>query len=836
MIDHKVRVLLIEDNPGDARLIEEYLKSTNNFTVFANAQNLKEGIDYIQQDIADILLLDLNLPDSKGLDGLLKIREIFPELPIVILTGLSDENVGMSAVKAGAQDYLVKDDVNEKILQRTLDYAVERAESKRSLEKHSKELELLYTASKQMSQSLLVEEIYRNFYEIVKNALTYARLDIFSYQGEERQLDCVFLFTDERLVPVDALPSIQLINNSGKILDNVIRDGEPLLVGDLQTHWKSQTCSDPTLSDELTHLNSVIIVPMCLQGKTIGIARLFHDKKDAYTNEDLVRFDSLVSQMTVAVNNAHLYRESQLHAHEMERLSHSLSALLHDDAPNIQVVGNRIVNIVLEEFSQSNCSLFLVDPKSQKLNKIAAVGSFADEVRYGQLFMDGKGIVPLAIRSEEIVNMPAVHAHASNVASLNGAKSEIAVPLFVGDEVIGVIDVQSESEAAFRFEDERLLMMFAERAAMAIENARLFEEAHHRLQQMEALRTIELAIIGNLQLDITLNISINQAINSLDIDAVEVLLIDNFQNLHYTAGQGFRTGGRNALSIRLGEGISGSAALERQTKFIQNINEVANPTPLTQFLREQGFVSLIAHPLVTKGELVGILNIYHYSKLNPDADWWAFLESLAGQVAIAIDNAKLVEAQKRSKQELQVAYEATLEGWVRALDMRDKETEGHTQRVTKLTIKLAKAMGVSDEVLVHLRRGALLHDIGKMGIPDKILHKPGKLTDEEWKIMKLHPVYAKNFLEQIDYLAPALDIPYSHHEKWDGSGYPEGLKGEQIPFSARLFAVVDVWDALNSDRPYQNAWPREKVVSHIRAEAGTHFDPEIVETFLNIIE
>lgn len=176
-----------------------------------------------------------------------------------------------------------------------------------------------------------------------------------------------------------------------------------------------------------------------------------------------------------------------------------------------------------------------------------------------------------------------------------------------------------------------------------------------------------------------------------------------------------------------------------------------------------------------------------------------------------------------------------MEGWAKALELRDMETEGHSRRVTDITVRIACAVGVSDEELVHTRRGALLHDIGKMGIPDRILHKPGKLTPEEWDIMRQHPTLAYNLLNPIEYLQPALDIPYCHHEKWDGSGYPRGLKGEEIPFSARIFAIVDVWDALLSDRPYRKGWAEEKVIAYIQENAGSHFDPKLVKHFIKVI-
>ncbi len=196
---------------------------------------------------------------------------------------------------------------------------------------------------------------------------------------------------------------------------------------------------------------------------------------------------------------------------------------------------------------------------------------------------------------------------------------------------------------------------------------------------------------------------------------------------------------------------------------------------------------------------------------------------------------KLLKELKQSNTELASAYDATLEGWVRFLDLRDHNTEGHTQRVTRVTLALAELIGFSKKQIVHLRRGALLHDIGKMGIPDEILQKPGPLNDREWRIMRKHPEFAYRMLAPIDFLRPALEIPQYHHEKWDGSGYPNHLSGERIPLAARLFAIVDVWDALNSDRPYRKAWPVERVKDYIRKESGTHFDPEIVPLFLDYI-
>ncbi len=194
------------------------------------------------------------------------------------------------------------------------------------------------------------------------------------------------------------------------------------------------------------------------------------------------------------------------------------------------------------------------------------------------------------------------------------------------------------------------------------------------------------------------------------------------------------------------------------------------------------------------------------------------------------------EALQAAHRELEEAYDRTIEGWVRALDLRDRETEGHTQRVTEMTVKLARACGIADSEIIHIRRGALVHDIGKIAIPDEITKKTGPLNPDEWDIMHKHPQYAYEMLSPIQYLQPALDIPYCHHERLDGSGYPRGLKGEQIPLAARLFAIVDVWDALISDRPYRKGNPPEMAMGYLREQAGRQFDEELVGVFLGLLE
>ncbi|MEW5829818.1 MAG: HD domain-containing phosphohydrolase, partial [Chloroflexota bacterium] len=366
------------------------------------------------------------------------------------------------------------------------------------------------------------------------------------------------------------------------------------------------------------------------------------------------------------------------------------------------------------------------------------------------------------------------------------------------------------------------------------ERKRSESKIRQQLDRLTALNTIDRVIASSFDLGMTLNMLVSNISQQLEVSAASVLLYNpSALILEYAAGYGFRSNEVTRLNIHLGDEHAGKVALERRIVHIPDLSK-ARPPFSPNITEDEEFVSYYGLPLIAKGEVKGVLEVFHRQTLDPDPDWLAFLETMAEQAAIAIDNMQLFEGMQRSNLELSLAYDATIEGWSYALDLRDKETEGHTQRVTEKTVELARAFGLGNRELLHLRRGALLHDIGKMGVPDSILLKPGALTEEEWVVMKMHPTFARQMLERIQYLKPALDIPYCHHEKWDGSGYPRGLSGKQIPLPARIFAVVDVWDALGSDRPYRPAWPRSEVLKHIKAGSGSHFDPEVVEMFLNL--
>ena len=363
------------------------------------------------------------------------------------------------------------------------------------------------------------------------------------------------------------------------------------------------------------------------------------------------------------------------------------------------------------------------------------------------------------------------------------------------------------------------------------------EQIRLQLSRLDSLHSIDAEILSNLDLKAILAVVLAQVEKGLGADAANVLFFNpSTQSLERIAQFGFRTDNSSYKRLRLGKGLAGKAALDRESIFIQDVHKEDNPLAQIPSLRSEGFRSYFGLPLLAQGKLKGVLEVFHRSVLEPNAEWLKFLNMLAGQTAIAIDNISLFENLQKNNTELRLAYDTTLEGWARALELRDMETVGHSRRVTALTIELATAMGMDRRLMDHIRRGALLHDIGKMGVPDAILNKPAPLTDIEWTVMKQHPVMGYEMLKEIIYLKPALDIPYSHHERWDGSGYPLGMHGEAIPLAARVFAVIDVYDALTSDRPYRIALSKEETLAYIGEQSGTHFDPEIVDVFMEMMK
>jgi len=506
-------------------------------------------------------------------------------------------------------------------------------------------------------------------------------------------------------------------------------------------------------------------------------------------------------------------------------------------------IAQKIIEQMENRLNWHHSTVRLYNPESQTLKIIGFnVPGLENEIdreglegHFNNLIQkSGDGLSGLAIQRGQTLRIGDLKRDPQYVETFPGLNSGLYVPIHTENRIIGVISVENELPDAFSESDERLVGTLANQAAIALENSRLHNETQQQLNRLRALHSVDLAITNSLDLNVTLDVLLTQVIQQLQVDAAVIYLKEaNINDLKYVTSKGFYT--HLLENVRpdqlMNESHAGRAILERRA--------IEAQAPLEGRLKEiwmaEGFHSTYAIPLLSKGDPKGVMEVFSRSADQTIAiDQMSFLETLAGQAAIAIENLHLFNGLQRSNMELAIAYDATIEGWSRAMDLRDKETEGHTKRVVDMTLKLAADFDFSGEMLMHIRHGALLHDIGKLGVPDNILLKPDKLTDEEWLLMKKHPTFAFEMLAPIQYLNRAINIPYCHHEKWDGTGYPRGLSDEQIPLEARIFAVVDVWDAITSDRPYRKAWTNEKAMEHIRSLAGTHFDPRIAERFLEL--
>lgn len=359
---------------------------------------------------------------------------------------------------------------------------------------------------------------------------------------------------------------------------------------------------------------------------------------------------------------------------------------------------------------------------------------------------------------------------------------------------------------------------------------------NRQMQQLSILRSIDLAIASGLDLNLLLSMLLDRIMVLMHADAATVLLLNPKTNLlEFAASKGFHTNALQSVRLKLGEEYAGRVALERSLIHILDIRMDQSELARSVLFQQEHFVTYWGVPLTAKGRVLGVLEMFHRSPFTPDSDLRNFLVTAAGQAAIAVDSAKMFSELQKSNIELSLAYDAAIEGLSRALDLRDKETREHTTRVADITVKLAVRLGIEQTALVHVRRGAILHDIGYLAIPDQILFKPGPLAVEEWEIMYRHPNIAVELLSPVSYLEPALEIPHWHHEKWDGTGYPDRLGGEDIPFAARLFALADVYDALLSERPFRSAWSKEDTIRYMESESGKHFDPKLLSEFLDLV-
>jgi response regulator RpfG family c-di-GMP phosphodiesterase/putative methionine-R-sulfoxide reductase with GAF domain len=826
----RVNVLMIEDQESDAELILAALRRAGFDPVWRRVTSEAEYLEVLSGEAGgprpDVILADFNLPQFTGIRALELLRQRGEDIPFILVSGTIGEDTAVESIKLGATDYLLKDRLAR--LGPAIRQALEQKDLRDLKERQRRHQDALDAVIVATSREDDLDSLLRMILDRTLAALG---------------LTVGAIWFDSRSV------SAGIPDGIADRLDHTTRDaGLEQSLGDVVVEdWGDVGPSDvagvyaPIAAEG--GIRAILAVPILSANRRVGAVAVCSPAPRRWTADET----SLVRSVARELGTASERRWAQARIlRQLENLK-TLYASAKKLSESLDLGGltDYVVRTAVNALGVVAASVRRALPDGSLVALATHPDTFTYPQRVRMRWNDAGGMaVPVgralqtgtsSIRND-IRTADDLPADRREALEREGIRATASLPLISQGKPFGVLSLYSDQTGFFKPGRVEQFEAFANLVAAALENARLFDDARRRLDELQALRDIDTAISGSLDARVTLSIFLDKVTTHLQVDAADILLLNpGSQTLEYLTGRGFRTSALQNTRLRLGSGHAGQAALERRTISVPNLAGAAGRFDRSPLLTDEQFVSYFAVPLIAKGQTHGVLEVFHRQPLAPDDEWLDFLSTLAGQAAIAIDSTRLFDNLQRANMELTMAYDTTLEGWSKALDLRDRETEGHTQRVTEVTVRLARAVGISDDTLVHVRRGALLHDIGKMGIPDSILLKPGPLTEDEWEIMRRHPVYAHELLSPITYLRPALAIPYAHHEKWDGTGYPRGLKGDEIPLEARVFAVVDVWDALTSDRPYRPAWPKDKARGFIREQAGTHFDPRVADMFLNLI-
>jgi len=884
-------VLLVDDSRSALACMHDMLEQAGYAVI--DAQNGRDALRLHESEPSDIIITDLDMPEMDGFELITAIRLKHPHTPIIVVSGIVKPDDIVEAHRLGAWDYLVKPVKNKFEVHIAIQRVLERSRIMEENRRYQQELVQLYTqdvrASKERYKRLL-ESLTSYVYTVIfdKNGqsetihrpgcemVTGYSCEDYTYNPN---LWINIVYEDDRQKVLDVVENV-LKSPDYQHLEHRIchKDGN--------IRWVSNTLVPCWVSGQLISYDGVI-TDITERKKTEERLRISEERYRIISEQSgQVVYDIDVSKDRLQWNGE-VKRFTGYCLKELQQLDKvQRTELIHPDDRQValdvkrQATRGLTAYKVEYRFRKKNGVYIYVEDHGVVLaaadgkgrRRLGMLEDITERKRSEQAVKESEAKLRLQFESmpigcimfdanfrviswnpaaERIFGYTANEVEGKQVVKLIVQKeyreqvAKIWKRLLDGDHVLQNENgnITKDGSTIFcswyntpLFGDDGKVTSVLSMCQDITERVVAEEQLKHHVDNLAALSTIDAAINSSLDLRITLKVLLQETLKQLKVDAASVLLLDPYsQMLEYTAGLGFNTKRIDFSRIRLGESYAGRVAKDRRIRIVSDIVAFDSEEAPQTLIACEGFKAYVGVPLVAKGQVKGVLEIFHRSPLNPSQDWLVFVEAFANQAAIALDNAEIYDRLQNSHGELLLAYDSTIEGWSRALDFRDRETEGHSRRVTDLTVRIARELGIGKDKLIHLRRGALLHDIGKLGVPDSILLKPGKLTDEEFETMKQHTRIAFSILSPIEFLRPAIEIPHYHHEKWDGSGYPHGLKGEEIPLAARIFAYVDVWDALLSDRPYRKAWSFEAVRDYIREQSGKHFDPNMLAVIEKVV-
>ncbi|MBN2146500.1 MAG: GAF domain-containing protein [Anaerolineales bacterium] len=745
------------------------------------------------------------------------------------LSPISDEEGNVALVQTILEDITERVLAEQEIRRLNLD-----------LRHHAEELSILHQAGQVMTSTLDLEHLYNLIVEQTLRLLgVEAALLLMSKPspaaGEPgtEQLEDFTVAAECGLGVKTTAMKHALPPNS--IAAWVIHNKQSTLVLDAHNDPRFYPQADEEIK---TAIQSLLLVPLLSQGKLIGVVGAINKSSAPFNERDQALLESLCSSAAIALENARLLAETQRRAEQLRMLYDAGITLNRTLDSRLQI--ETLSQIAMQTLHAEHCEFFRYDPTQDEINYEFGTGRSAHLPGLQKLHRrlgEQNGLIGWIAQHRKPFYLPDTTLDPRWIPIDPEIRSVYWVPIEHDERLLGLLSVATTRPDAFSPDDQRLLILFANQVAVALDNAQLYREALDATERRTALHWLSQQIIRNAFEPEQIYQAIYQAaLKLMPADAFIIALVDepgDAINLVYCIDRGQRYTG---LHVEHGHSLSGYIIQSGESLIIDQADLPQIGVDALHFGDDASVHSILAVPMRISERVIGMISSQSYQTHAYSSEDANLLEILASNAAIALENARIFAQMQAANLELVRAYEATIEGWSRALEMRDKETKGHSDRVTRMTLRLAIEIGMSEEELVHLRRGVLLHDIGKMAVPDHILLKPSTLSEDEWQIMRQHPMLAQQMLSGIEFLQPSLDIPYCHHEKWDGSGYPRGVKGQEIPLAARIFSVVDVWDALSSDRPYRPAWTPAAVRTYILEQSSTRFDPEIVATFIKLLD